>query len=198
MKECFGTAAYLDGPYCRQCPRCGKLWRRNKGIDALRLNLFRFDGEHRKCITRFAPDNDQEALTEQLFDWMTVGGPWWTTVNPIPPLNTIRPEAINPRRWVGASSPSRWFFSSLLFISALTASIMYFTINFRSVMARKISQPWATGFDAPDPNSMITSWLSNTQSIYVAALVVNLPQMAFSMLYFVFNATLTLMHTAHE
>lgn len=40
--------------------------------------------------------------------------------------------------------------------------------------------------------------MSDTQSITWAAIVVNLPQVLFSSMYFVFNATLTMMHSAHE
>ena len=40
--------------------------------------------------------------------------------------------------------------------------------------------------------------MSNTNSIIWVAVLINSPQVLFSMLYFIFNAILTMMHTAHE
>lgn len=190
LKECWGTAALSENA---RCPRCGKRWKRNDMISSQAFTFLSFDVEHRKCITPTANSRTLDVLTDQLFDWLSSGGPWWSTMAPVPP-----PKSASSRRWATIPTRSGWICSSLLLFPAIAAAIAYFTINFRSVLARKLLNPWIIGFDAPDLNSMLTGWLSNTKSIYLAAILVNLPQVAFSTLYFTFNATLTMMHTAHE
>lgn len=58
---------------------------------------------------------------------------------------------------------------------------------------------WTAGFNGPDPNALMASGLmTGITNIFAAATVINLPQIGFSLFYFIFNATLTMMYTAHE
>lgn len=193
LRSCWGSTNALS--HSSTCPRCRRPWARNSMVSIGSgefLPFLSFDATHRKCILPLTEEHALKADTERLFDWLSFGGPFWSIVAEVPARESAS------TRWFSVPTRSRWSFSSLLFFPALAGAITYFAINFKAVLVQRLLNPWMTGFNAPDPNSMLTGWLSNTPSIYVAAMVVNSPQMAFSLLYFVFNATLTLMHTAHE
>lgn len=83
---------------------------------------------------------------------------------------------------------------------ALTIStFLYLRSSLTSLQGQRLTSIWTVGFRGPDPNALWTGGImSGANNISWVAVLINSPQVLFSMLYFVFNAILTMMHTAHE
>lgn len=188
FKSRFGSD-FLCQTVCASCHTRLSPYRIMQGKDISLLTA------HRDCGIP-SGSRDISVFGEQCYEWLSKGGLWWTTVSTN--ADRLEPTVTRRRRWFRVPSRKRWTWSSWLFLPAVALAIMYFCINFRSLLNQRLRSPWTVGFEAPDPNSLLMGGLAGTQSIYTAAILINAPQVAFSMLYFIFNATLTMMHTAHE
>lgn len=176
-----------------RCVDCGKRLNSDTSMLGFDRDLLKI---HSQCGKMPADSPDITYFRREAFNWLCEGGPWWASVSTGTSLRgPLLPET---HRWFELPSKKRWIWFTLFYLSAISLAIAYFAINFRSLLAQRLLKPWIVGFDAPDPSSLLTAGLDGISSIYGAAMLINSPQIAFSMLYFVFNATLTMMHTAHE
>jgi hypothetical protein len=145
-------------------------------------------------------------------DWLSEGGQWWPSA--------VRAYgaaiwAVRRRRWLAAPSRLRWLSFTLLYVvtprnchqhansnrylSLVASSIVFLASGIRALRRDRLTSVWSVGFSGPSPDALYTGGLlSGARNISWAAMLINLPQVLFSMLYFMFNSLLTMMHSAHE
>lgn len=119
----------------------------------------------------------------------------WSKYIPGPPTGAWVQRA---QRWYVVPSKSRWTCYMIFFATLAIPTSLLFAFGLEALRKQRIADFWTVGLNGPDPAALFTGGVMNVNSILWTALVINLPQLLFSMLYFLFNALVTMMHTAHE
>jgi len=87
-------------------------------------------------------------------------------------------------------------------LSAIATTTALFSLGYSDVRSSEAGDIWNRGLLSPDRNAVYTSTLRDgavTSASFIAQVVlVNLPQLFFSMLYFAYNSVFTMMHSAEE
>ena len=84
------------------------------------------------------------------------------------------------------------------FITLAVPTSLIFVYGLKALRRQRIANIWTVGLNGPDPNALVTGGMLDANNIIRTAIVINMPHLLFSMLYFLFNAAITMMHTAHE
>jgi hypothetical protein len=82
----------------------------------------------------------------------------------------------------------------------LLLTALIFKLGLDNLKRRKVLNFWETGLSNPDPNALFIGGVmdNNSNDILWNAIIINMPQLLFSMLYFLYNGIITMMHTSHE
>ena len=84
------------------------------------------------------------------------------------------------------------------FATLAVPTFLIFEDGLKSIRKQRMANFWTVGLYGPDPNALFTGGVLNLGGILWVSILINMPQLFFSMLYFLFNAMITMMHTSHE
>ena len=146
------------------------------------------------------------------YSWLYYGGEWWPSA--VGAYGAVI-WAPRQRRWLAAPSRLRWYSFTLLYVvtplifhrhansnrylTLFASTTIFLAFGIRALRRDRVTSLWSVGFSGPSPDALYTGGLlSGARNISWAAMLINLPQVLFSMLYFTFNSLLTIMHSAHE
>ena len=90
--------------------------------------------------------------------------------------------------------------NQLSWVLLLPPTAYIFKLGLDNLKRRKVLNFWEVGLTSPDLNALFTGGVmdNNSNNILLNAIIINLPQLLFSMLYFLYNGIITMMHTSHE
>jgi hypothetical protein len=122
----------------------------------------------------------------------------------------LAPKRFGPRplpwhpyneRWLNAPSKTRWTLFLLLYVALFASSAVILGLCIGNLSKQNLASSWSQGVGSINPNALFTdSFFSDVagQTFLKDAMLVNLPQVLFSLLYFAYNGLYTCMVSGHE
>ena len=105
------------------------------------------------------------------------------------------------KRWLDVPSKTRWTLFFLLYVALFASSAVILGLCIGNLSEQNLTSSWSQGVGSINPNALFTdSFFSDVagQTFLKDAVLINLPQLLFSVLYFAYNGLYTCMVSGHE
>lgn len=103
-------------------------------------------------------------------------------------------------KWYHAAAKTRCAMFSFFYFALAVATAIVFVYGLKSLHEQRVRNFRQVGLSGPNPHALFigTNLSYNMGNVISVALLINLPKCLFSMLYFLVNVLVTMMHTSNE